>query len=132
MHDPISDLIIRIKNASSAGKKSVVIPYSKIKEEICQNLLKNGFIESVAIIDFENIAKKSLEVVLKYTNKKKPLVIEMKATSTPGLRRYKSVKDIKPYKNGLGIELFTTSKGVISDYECLEKNVGGLSILKIM
>jgi small subunit ribosomal protein S8 len=132
MHDPISDLVIRIKNASSAGKKSVLIPYSKIKEEICQNLQKNGFIESVVIIDSDNIAKKSLEVVLKYTNKKKPLVIEMKVTSTPGLRRYKSVKDIRPYKNGLGIELFTTSKGVIPDYECLEKKVGGLSILKIM
>ena len=80
MQDPISDLIIRIKNASTAGKKSVVIPYSKIKEEICHNLQKNGFIESTTITNSENIAKKSLEVLLKYTNKKKPLVVEMKVT----------------------------------------------------
>lgn len=132
MQDPISDLIIRIKNASTAGKKSVVIPYSKIKEEICLNLQKNGFIESTSITNSEDIAKKSLEVVLKYTNKKKPLVIEIKVTSTPGLRQYKSVKNIRPYKNGLGMEIFTTSKGIIADYECLEKNVGGLSLLKIM
>ncbi len=128
---PISDMVIRIKNAYKAGKKTVSLPYSKIKENICIILKREGFIDDYEINDNLNTVFKNIEIKLSYFEIKKPTIIDIKVTSTPGLRFYKSVKDIKTYKNGLGMELFSTSAGILSDVECREKNKGGLSLLKV-
>jgi small subunit ribosomal protein S8 len=132
MTDPISDMVVRIKNASKAGKYKLTIPYSKMKESISKLLQNNGFIENYSIKDNGNIADKALEISLKYTDHKKPIILDIKTTSTPGLRIYKKVKEIKPFKSGLGIEIISTSQGIMADIECREKNIGGLTLIKIM
>ncbi|MCL4321550.1 MAG: 30S ribosomal protein S8 [Deltaproteobacteria bacterium] len=128
---PISDMIIRIKNAYKAGKESVNLPYSGIKENICMILKREGFIDDYAINNIKDSVFKNIEIKLSYFENKKPTIIDIKATSTPGLRFYKRALDIKPYKNGLGMEVFSTSAGILSDVECREKNIGGLSLLKV-
>lgn len=132
MTDPISDMVVRIKNAAKAGKISLVVPYSKIKDSISKILMDNGFIENYSVKDTGNIADKALEISLKYTDHKKPIILDIKTTSTPGLRIYKKVKEIKPFKSGLGIEIISTSQGMMTDIECREKNIGGLTLIKIM
>lgn len=126
---PISDMVIRIKNAYKAGKEKVSLPYSGMKENICIILKREGFIDDYEINS--NTVFKNIEIKLSYFEIKKPTIIDIKVTSTPGLRFYKNVKDIKTYKNGLGMELFSTSAGILSDVECREKNIGGLSLLKV-
>ncbi|MCL4542325.1 MAG: 30S ribosomal protein S8 [Deltaproteobacteria bacterium] len=129
---PISDMVIRIKNAYKAGKKTVSLPYSRIKENICIILKREGFIDDYEINGSLNAVSKNIEIKLSYFENKKPTIIDIKVTSTPGLRFYKNVKDIKTYKNGLGMELFSTSAGILSDVECRVKNIGGLSLLKVL
>lgn len=128
---PISDMIIRIKNAYKAGKASVSMPHSALKENICVILKREGFIDDYEINNTLNTAFKNIEIKLSYFEGKNPTIIDIKVTSTPGLRFYKKVKDIRSYKNGLGIELFSTPAGILSDVECREKNIGGLSLLKV-
>ncbi|MDA8053660.1 MAG: 30S ribosomal protein S8 [Deltaproteobacteria bacterium] len=128
---PISDMIIRIKNAYKAGKERVNLPYSGIKENICVILKREGFIDDYAINNIKDSAFKNIEIKLSYFENKKSTIIDIKVTSTPGLRFYKRALDIKSYKNGLGMEVFSTSAGILSDVECKEKNIGGLSLLKV-
>jgi len=128
---PISDMIVRIKNAYKAGKENVNMPYSGLKENICEILKREGFIEDYSIENADAVSTKNINIKLAYHESKKPTVIDIKTTSTPGIRFYKKAKDIRAYKNGLGIEIFSTSSGILSDVECKEKKVGGLSLLKV-
>jgi small subunit ribosomal protein S8 len=128
---PISDMIVRIKNAYKAGKEKVNMPYSGLKENICEILKREGFIEDYSVENADVVSNKNISIKLAYYESKKPTVIDMKTTSTPGIRFYKKAKDIRVYKNGLGIEIFSTSSGILSDVECKEKKVGGLSLLKV-
>ncbi|MGC8554277.1 MAG: 30S ribosomal protein S8 [Candidatus Acidulodesulfobacterium sp.] len=131
MNYPVSDMVVRIKNAYKAGKENVTIPYSGLKENLCEILKNKGFIEDYSLENTESVSLKSIKVKLAYFESKKPTIIDIKTTSTPGIRFYKKVKDIRSYKNGLGIEVFSTSAGILSDAECKEKNIGGLSLLKV-
>ena len=131
MNYPVSDMVVRIKNAYKAGKENVNIPYSGLKENLCEILKKKGFIEDYSVENAESVSLKSINVKLAYFESKKPTIIDIKTTSTPGIRFYKKVKDIRSYKNGLGVEVFSTSAGILSDAECKEKNIGGLSLLKV-
>lgn len=128
---PISDMVIRIKNAYKAGKTSVSVPHSNFKVSICAVLKRDGFIADYEVNTIKDTIFKNIVIKLGYFEEKKPTIIEIKTTSTPGLRFYKRVTDIKSYKNGLGMELFSTSFGILTDVECKEKNVGGLSLLKV-
>jgi small subunit ribosomal protein S8 len=131
MNYPISDMVVRIKNAYKAGKEKVSLPYSALKENICEVLKREGFVEDYSVENADVVSEKSINIKLAYYESKKPTVIEIKTTSTPGIRFYKKVKDIRAYKNGLGMEIFSTSAGILSDVECKEKKVGGLSLLKV-
>ncbi|MHB1660486.1 MAG: 30S ribosomal protein S8 [bacterium] len=128
---PISDMIIRIKNAYKAGKEKVSMPYSGLKENICEILKREGFIEDYSIGNADSVSTKNINIKLAYYESKKPTIIDIKTTSTPGIRFYKKVKDIRSYKNGLGIEIFSTSAGILSDIECKERKIGGLSLIKV-
>lgn len=128
---PISDMIIRIKNAYRVGKEKVGIPYSRLKENICEILKREGFIEDYSVENSDSISTKNINIKLAYYEEKKPTIIDIKTTSTPGIRFYKKVKDIRRYKNGLGIEIFSTSAGILSDIECKERKIGGLSLIKV-
>lgn len=131
MNYPIADMVLRIKNAYKAGKISVSLPYSGFKENICEILKREGFIEDYSVENSDSIALKNINIKLAYAAGKKPTIVNIETTSTPGIRFYKKVKDIRPYKNGLGMEVFSTSAGILSDIECKDKKMGGLSLLKV-
>ena len=102
-------MIVRIKNAYKAGKEKVNMPYSGLKENICEILKREGFIEDYSVENADVVSNKNISIKLAYYESKKPTVIDMKTTSTPGIRFYKKAKDIRVYKNGLGIFSFFLS-----------------------
>jgi len=123
MTDPIADLLTRIRNAIQRGKKSVVVPYSKIKEQIVAVMKNEGFIKGYKVVEMED-GKKSIKVNIKYVEGKS-MIHELSRVSKPGVRRYASYKDIPKVKRGLGITILSTPEGVISGKEAVMKKVGG-------
>jgi len=121
MSDTIADLLTRIRNAQRANKASVNVPFSKMKLSICSVLQEEGYIEST---DVEGESKKSINVLLKYYDGK-PVIENISRVSKPGLRIFKSSKDIPSVKNGLGICIVSTSQGVMTDKKARENNYGG-------
>lgn len=127
MNDTISDLLTRVRNAQRANKNKVLIPHSKIKFAICEVLLNEGYISA---LDIKGDSKKSIEVTLKYYEGK-PVIEYIKRESRPGLRVFKSAKDIPSVNNGLGICIVSTSKGVMTDKQAKESNCGGEIICSV-
>ena len=126
--DPISDMIVRIKNASDSGKESVVFPYSKMKLAILDVLLKEGFVKSFGRKGKKTV--KYIETVLFYDNGS-PRIHGVDRVSKQSKRVYKKAKDIYPVKNGLGILVLTTPKGIISDKTARKEKIGGEALFKI-
>lgn len=121
MTDPIADLLTRIRNAELARHLDVTIPYSKMKEAILKVMVKHGFVMSYEVVKDADSKFNNLKVVLS----KKPYKSYYKRASKPGQRTYVSAGDIKPVKNGLGISILSTSKGVMSNVDARKENVGG-------
>ena len=122
--DPIADYLTRIRNAYLAGKKVVEIPSSKMKEAITKILCEKGYILTWKVI--EGTPYNTIKIALKYHPRTKMAAIKkIKRVSTPGLRVYAAVDDMPRVLNGLGIAILSTSKGVITDKEARELNVGG-------
>ena len=122
MQDPISDMISRVMNAQARGHETVSFSSSKIKNAICSVLEKEGFISSFKIEG--EVSKKTILISLKYHHEA-PVIRELKRISKPGLRKYFSSKEIPSVRNGLGVGIITTSKGVLTDKEAREHGVGG-------
>ncbi|TSD05021.1 MAG: small subunit ribosomal protein S8 [Parcubacteria group bacterium Greene0714_36] len=126
--DPISDMLIRIKNAQTAGHAAVLIPYSQMKHEIAKALERAGFI---AGIDRKGKrVRKMLEVTLGGGGKESPAIRGVKLLSTPGLRRYLPYRDLQRASHG-GIYILTTPQGVMSGSEARKQKVGGELIAEI-
>ena len=124
MTDPIADYLTRIRNAYLAGKKVVEIPSSKMKAAITEILCEKGYILSYKIV--EGTPYNTIKIALKYHPQTKQAAIKkIERISTPGLRKYTDVKDMPRVLNGLGIAIISTSKGVITDKEARDLNVGG-------
>ena len=121
--DPISDMIIRIKNAGYAGNKTVSFPYSKIKYEIAKLLEKIHFLEEVQKRGRKNI--KLLECSVVYDAEGKPVISEIRRISKPGKRVYKKLSEIHRVRNGYGVAVYSTVKGILSDKEASQQKVGG-------
>jgi len=122
MQDPIADLLTRIRNGQMAEKISVRIPASKTKKAIAQVLLSEGYILGVEEETSEN--KPVLRIDLKYFEGK-AVIDEIKRISTPGLRIYKSKDDMPRVKDGLGIAIVSTPKGIMTDAQARKEGVGG-------
>ncbi len=121
--DPIADMLTRIRNGLGAKKKEVMIPYSKIKEEILKVIKREGYVGNYRT---EEEFPKKLFVELKYLNKGKSSVIEgLKKISTPGRRTYSGVNDIPKVLGGMGVAVISTSKGILTGKECEKLNIGG-------
>ncbi|MFV0305440.1 MAG: 30S ribosomal protein S8 [Moheibacter sp.] len=123
--DPISDYLTRIRNAMSAGHKVVEIPASNLKKEITKILFEQGYVLNYK---FEDKASHqgSIKIALKYDKAtKEPVIKKMKRVSRPGLRQYKGSKDLPRVLNGLGVAIVSTSKGVMTDKQARQENVGG-------
>ncbi len=126
--DPIADLLNRIKNANLAGHKTVVAPYSKFKESILGLLEKEGFVKS-----FGKKGKKItrwIEIELAYLGEN-PKIKGLERISKPGKRVYTKVDDVKSVRQGYGIMVLSTPKGVMTDREARKEKVGGEALFKI-
>jgi len=124
MTDPIADFLTRIRNAVKANLKVVEIPSSKMKKELTKVLHEKGYILSYKFIDAE--PQGIIKIALKYhPETKTPAIKQLKRVSRPGLRRYSSADKMPRVLNGLGIAIISTSKGVITDKEARDLNVGG-------
>lgn len=121
--DPIADLCTRIRNAVMRKHKSVSVPYSKIKANVVNVLVEEGFVMEWKLEEgksFNNIV-----IGLKYDKFGESVIRIIKRISRPGLRINSDVRGIQPVLNGQGISIVTTSKGVLSDRECRRQKVGG-------
>lgn len=125
---PVSDLVCIIRNGYMAGKSSVSSPASKLRENILQILKEEGYIENYAKIKKDSHNR--FEISLKY-NYSKPVVSEVEVVSKPGRRAYCASEDIPLVKNGLGVVILSTSKGVIADHKARSEKIGGEILLKI-
>ena len=122
MSDPIADMLTRIRNAQMVQKVSVVMPASKLKTAIAEVLKSEGYIDDFAIRG--EPTKPQLEIALKYYAGK-PVIEHIERVSRPGLRVYKGRHDIPNVKNGLGVAIVTTPKGVMTDRKARQAGIGG-------
>ena len=122
--DPIADYLTRIRNAQMAKHRVVEIPGSNLKRDITKILFDKGYILNYK---FEDDNKQgNIKIALKYHPKnKKPAITRLQRISTPGLRKYRGSDSMPRVLNGLGISIISTSRGVMTDKEARELNVGG-------
>ncbi len=122
--DPIADYLTRIRNAQMASHRIVEIPASNLKKRITEILYSQGYILKYK---FEDDSKQGvIKIALKYDPQTKiPAIESLERVSRPGLRTYSKPNEFKRVKNGLGISIISTSKGVMTDKEAKAQNVGG-------
>jgi small subunit ribosomal protein S8 len=122
--DPIADLLTRVRNAQMAGHRIVEIPASNLKKRITEILYNQGYILKYK---FEDDSKQGvIKIALKYdATTKEPAIKTMERVSRPGLRQYAKPAEFRRVKNGLGVAILSTSKGVMTDKEAKAQNVGG-------
>lgn len=121
--DPIADLLTRIRNGLSARHKSVIIPRSKLKLEIVKILKGEGFIEGY--IDQPDAAVPSVKVFLKYADGKSGVIQGLQRISSPSRRFYVGKDELPKVRNGLGVAILTTPRGVLTDKAARTAGVGG-------
>jgi small subunit ribosomal protein S8 len=128
--DPISDFLTRIRNANSAGHKTVIIPASNVKKEITKILFDQGFILNYKFED--DSVQGSIKIALKYDKLSKvPVIKKLERVSKPGLRKYTNSSSIPRVLNGLGINIISTSKGLMTGKKASSQNLGGEIICNI-
>jgi len=123
MTDPIADLLTRIRNAVQARKDEVDIPASKIKVSIVQIMKDEGFIKNYKIL--KSSIQGTIRVSLKKPEGNENVIHELKRVSKPGLRVYVGVDEIPRVRNGLGVAILSTSRGILSDRQCRKEHIGG-------
>lgn len=123
MTDPVADMLTRIRNANIAGHAMVEIPASKMKKNIAEILVKEGFIKSYEIIEAEN--QDIIRVQMKYGANKAKVITGIKKISKPGLKVYAKADEVPRVLGGLGIAIISTSSGLITDKEARKLGVGG-------
>ena len=121
--DVVADMLTRIRNANSAKHESVEIPASNMKKAIAQILLDEGYIKAYDVI--EDNKQGVIKVTLKYGENKQRIIQGLRRVSKPGLRIYAASQDLPKVKNGLGVAIISTSKGIMTDKEARKLNIGG-------
>lgn len=123
MNDPIGDMLTRIRNAQMRGKSTVMTPASKLRVWVLDVLADEGYIRGYEKTTGEN-GHPAIEISLKYFDGA-PVIRELKRVSKPGRRVYMGVNDIPVVRQGLGVSIVSTSKGVMSDASARAANIGG-------
>jgi small subunit ribosomal protein S8 len=123
MTDPLGDMLTRIRNGLQARKDAIGAPASRTRERLLEVLQREGYIRGFERVDLEH-NKAELKIMLKY-HEGDPVITSIARVSKPGRRVYSSVQDLPRIHNGLGISIISTPKGVLSDAEAREANVGG-------
>lgn len=122
--DPIADYLTRVRNAIAARHRVVEIPASNLKKEMTKILFDQGYVLSYQFND--KSVQGSIKIALKYDrNTKESVIRKIQRISTPGLRKYVSAKEMPRVLNGLGIAIVSTSKGVMTNKQARQENVGG-------
>lgn len=127
--DPIADMLTSIRNALAVQHLKVEVPFSSLKYEIAKILEKKGFVKKVEKRGRK--IKKIIEITLKYSSDKTPTISGLKKISKSGQRIYLNSRQIKRVKDGYGMAIISTSKGLMTDKEAKEKKLGGEIICEI-
>ncbi|MBI1341125.1 30S ribosomal protein S8 [bacterium] len=120
--DPLGDMLTRIRNAQMRGRSSVSTPSSKLRQRVLDVLQREGYIRGYS--EIEKDGRRELDIELKYYDGA-PVISVVRRVSKPGRRVYSSVRDLTLVRNGLGISILSTPKGVMSDQDARTENVGG-------
>jgi len=122
MTDPVADMLTRVRNATQAGHRWADMPISKLKIEVARILKENHFVFDYKVLD--DGAHGVLRVYLKYFEGQ-PVIRHLRRVSRPGLRRYVGADEIPRVRNGMGMSILSTSKGVLSGRKAREQGIGG-------
>ncbi len=123
MSDPIADMLCRINNSIRVQFNRVDIPASKLKTNIARVMKEEGYIQNYKII--KDNKQNILRIYLKYDKNRNSAIVGMRRISKPSRRVYLKSRDVKPYLNGLGVSIISTSAGVMTDADARNENVGG-------
>ena len=121
--DPIADMLTRIRNANQVSHETVEMPSSKLKVELAKLLKSEGFITDYAVREEGKFSY--LTITLKYDEKRKPVITNLRRISKPGLRSYCKSKNLPQVLGGMGIAVVSTSKGLLTDRKARKENLGG-------
>lgn len=119
--DPIADMLTRLRNATRAKHRTVVVPFSKLKLAVLDILRSEGFVESVET----DPSKRTITVNLRYTPEGRPAIQSVERVSTPGHRRYVGRREIPRVLGGFGVAIVSTPRGVMTDREARRRRLGG-------
>jgi small subunit ribosomal protein S8 len=123
MTDPIADMLTRIRNAVQVERPHVDVPLSKVKRGVADVLRREGYVWEWKEIEAEPV--RQLRIELKYGPNGERIIQRIRRVSKPGRRVYRRARELKPVLNGLGITILSTSRGVVSDREARQRNLGG-------
>jgi small subunit ribosomal protein S8 len=121
--DPISDYLTKIRNAIQGRKRSVDVPASNLKRDVTQILLEQGYVKDYT--NFDDGKQGIIRIYLKYDDQQRNAISHLSRVSTPGLRRYVGVDKLPRVKSNLGIAILSTSRGVMTNKQARQQNVGG-------
>lgn len=127
--DPIADMLTRIRNALRIERPFVDIPFSRVKHAVAEVLQREGFVWDSEVLDTE--PARTLRVNLKYGPNGEKVINSIRRVSKPGRRMYARVSDLRSVRNGTGIRIVTTPKGLLSNREARKENVGGEVLAEI-
>jgi small subunit ribosomal protein S8 len=127
--DPIADMLTRIRNAVAVGHERVAMPASKLKVNIAQILVDEGFIDRFEVS--ENGHRSELELVLRYAERRRPVIEGLKRVSRPGHRVYRGAKELPRVQGGLGVAVVSTSQGLMPDREARKRSLGGEIVCEV-
>ncbi len=121
--DPIADMLTRIRNANHARHNAVDVTYSVLKERVARVMMDEGYLADVTVAGTE--PKRRLEITLKYTADRRPVLTEIRRVSKPSCRQYVGTADVAKVRSGLGISVVSTPRGVMTDEQARQQKVGG-------
>lgn len=132
MTDPVADFLTRLRNAAKAQHHDVTLPSSKLKRELARILKEQGYIEAYAMLPAgEGVPGERLNVTLKYTDDRKPVITGIQRVSRPGQRFYVNHDHIPKVQGGMGTTIISTSRGVMTGHEARTLGVGGEVVAKV-
>ena len=123
INDPIADMLTRIRNGLLVRQKQVVVPGSKVKVAVARILKDEGFIKDFEVT--KDVPQPQLRIVLKYDRDRKSIITGLQRISKPGRRVYVGSKEIAKVRNGIGVVILSTSKGIMTDAESRKNGLGG-------
>ena len=125
MTDPIADMLTRIRNASRARHPKVSVPWSRVKENIVKILVQEGYLKDHKKAKALVGGGDELIIQLKFDRESRPVIAGLMRVSTPGRRIYVGANEVPPVRKGLGVNVLSTSKGILADREAQKAQVGG-------